>query len=293
MIGKNFIYKWYDFSDEAQEIKLNTEWYWIILQDVNRNLSLRTNTTDRANFHWWYASETLAWPRLYTITGKIVGQTKALRDKGWQELVTIIKPEGNPNIVNRGFYPLQFKDDWWQDLVAYCKVYSMPNATNDLDNPVIDFTFELFSETERIYWTETKVVSGKKAFISWITLPTTLPTVLGTYWWTIIVENKGNWIAPMKIQVVGKSTGLKLINTTNGNKYRLNWETSNFVIDNRNLNNNPIENLIVTDNGVNIKSRRNSGADIFLNPWINHIAVLTSDTTEDPNITITFRDTYI
>lgn len=293
MIGKNFVYKWYDFSDEVQEIKLNTEWYWVILQDVNRNLSLRTQTTDRANFHWWYASDTLAGARLYTFTGKIVGQSKALRDKGWQELMSVIKPEGNPNVINRWFYPLTFKDDWWKDLVAYCKVFSVPVASNELDNPVIDFTFELYSETERMYGVESKVVSGKKAFISWITLPTTLPTALWTYWGTIIVENTGNWIAPCKIQVVWQASNLKLINTSNGNKYRLNWDTTNFVMDNRNLNNNPLESLIVTDNGVNIKNRRNSGADIFLEPWINHIAVLTSNIIDDPNITITFRDSYI
>jgi len=107
------------------------------------------------------------------------------------------------------------------------------------------------------------------------------------------VDNKGDWIAPLKIQIAGQCTNPKIINTANGNKYRITGTTTNLVLDNRNLNNNPLEIFIVTDNGVNIKEKRHSGADIFLNAGMNHIAVLTDDPTENPTITITYRDTFI
>lgn len=292
MIWKNFVYKWLDFTDQVQQTKLTNSGYCYILQDVIKNVPLRTQTSDKANFHWWYSSETLAGQRLFTFVGKVVWLDKDKRHQARRELMLALVPEWNPNIINRGFYELLRQDDWGNNRLAYCKVYWMPEPTNDLDSPVIDFRFELLSETERIYWDQ-HIVQWHKAIHGWITLSTTLPETFGSYVWAIPITNNWDWIAPTKIQIVGKCTNPKIINTRNGNKYRINWETNNLVLDNRNLNNNPLETFIVTDNWVNIKEKRHSGADIFLEAWLNSIAVLTDDPTENPVITITYRDTFI
>ena len=59
------------------------------------------------------------------------------------------------------------------------------------------------------------------------------------------------------------------------------------------MNNNPLEIFLVTDNWLNIKDKRSSGADIFLDPWLNHIVVLTDNPSETATVSITFRYTYI
>jgi len=293
MIWKAFRYKWLDFTDSVQVLSQHTNWYSYIIQNNIRNTALRTNITDKANFHWWYSSETLAWPRLFTFEWKVIWTTKAQRHTARSLLLNAIKPEGNPNIINRWFYDLQFQDDGWNEKVAVCKVYSMPSPENWLDSPVIDFSFELLSESERIYWATTHTITGARAFLGWMTLSTTLSKPFWNYVWAIPVTNSWDWIAPCKIQIVWKATNPKIINVTNWNKYRIDWTTTNLILDNRNLNNNPLENFIVTDNWVNIKSQRNSGADIFLDSWINYIAVLTDDPLENPIVYITYRDTYL
>ena len=84
-----------------------------------------------------------------------------------------------------------------------------------------------------------------------------------------------------------------MINLTNNNKYRITGITTNLILDNRNLLNDPTANLIVTDNWVNIKAQRHSWADIFLDPGANHLVVLTDIPSEAPMIYVTFRDCYI
>ena len=293
MLGKAYRYKTLDFTDDTQFTSQQTNWYSYILQDVIKDTSTRTQVTDKANFHWWYSSETLAWPRLFTFTGKIVGLDKAKRRTARNELISALQPEWNPNVINRWFYQLLFQDDWGAERFAFCKVFTMPEARNGLDNPVIDFRFELLSESEKIYSITQKTATGTSGAFGGNTLPNTLPNTISWFVWAIPVNNEWNWIAPCKITVVGTATNPKIFNLTNGNKYRINWVTTNLVLDNRNLLNNPLENFIVTDNGQNIKAQRNSGADIFLQAGINQIAVLTDDPTESPTVTITWRDTFI
>ena len=111
MIGKARRYKWLDFTDSVQVASQRSNWYSYIIQNNVRNTVLRTNLTDKANFHWWYASETLAWPRLFSFEWKVIGTTKAQRHEARSLLLNALKPEGNPNIINRGFYDLEFQDD--------------------------------------------------------------------------------------------------------------------------------------------------------------------------------------
>jgi len=293
MIGKARKYKWLDFTDSVQCTSQQSNWYSYIIQDVVRNIPLRTETYERANFHWWYSSETLAWSRLFTFTWKIIGRTKTLRHTALSLLMNQLKPELSATTYFRWFYDLEWKTDNWENRVCSTKVYSMLTPTNWLDSPVIDYTFDLYSETEKIYEPTTQLVSGSKWVIGWTTLPTPLPTYLTWYINYITVTNNGDWYAPIKVQVVWTATNPQIINLTNNNKYTITGTTSNFILDNRNLLNIPTENLIVTDNWVDIKAQRSAGADIFLDPGINYIIVLTDNPTDNPLVYITYRHTYI
>lgn len=293
MIWKERKYKWLDFTDSVQCTSQQSNWYSYIFQDIVRNVPLRTEIYDRANFHWWYSSETLAWSRIFTFSWKVIWTNKDNRDTWRTLLVNQIKPEWNPNIVNRWFYDLTWKTDWWDDRTCKAKVYSMPSPTNWLDSPIIDYNFELYCEDEKIYDPTIQSITWGRWFVWWITLPIPLPTYLSWFSWYIPVTNNWNWYAPVKIQIVWQATNPQVINLTNSNKYRITWVTTNFVLDNRNLLNDPTQSLVVTDNWVNIKSQRSSWADIFLDPWVNHIVILTDVPSERPVVYITFRHTYI
>jgi len=94
--------------------------------------------------------------------------------------VAALQPEGNPNIQTRGFYPLYFQDDGGNERFAICKVFTMPQPRNGLDEPTIEFTFELLSESEKIYGDQ-HIVTGNKAVVGGMTLPTTLPMPLSGF----------------------------------------------------------------------------------------------------------------
>ena len=293
MIGKARKYKWLDFTSAIQIASQVSNWYSYILQDIKKDVALRTQSYDRANYHWWFSSETLAWPRLFTFSGVAIWTTKPQRDSALKLIMAQIKPEWNPNIQNRWFYDLNWKTDWWEDRTCKAKVYSLPSVTNWLDDPIIQFSFELYSETEKIYSPTTQIVTWWRWYLGWMTLPATLPNYFTNFLADIEVNNWWDWYAPCKISVVWKASDIQILNLTNGNVYRNNWVTTDFVLDNTNISNNPTELLVVTDLWANIKSNRNSWADIFLNPWLNKLVVLTSDPSETPTVYISWRDTFI
>ena len=293
MIGKAWKYKGLDFTDAIQIASQMSNNYSYILQDINMNVPLRTNTYDRENYHWWFSSNTLAGSRLFTFKWLIIWVKKSDRDKARQLLMSQLQPEGNPNIQNRWFYDLSWQTDWWALRTCKAKVFSMPQATNDLGSPIINFTFELYTETEKIYSPTTQVITWWLGYHWGISIPLPLPTYLSWYAWYVNIMNNWDWTAPCRIEVNGICTNPQIINLTNNNKYRIAWNTNDLVLDNRNMNNNPLEIFLVTDNWLNIKDKRSSGADIFLDPWLNHIVVLTDNPSETATVSITFRYTYI
>ena len=293
MIWKARRYKGLDFTDSIQVASQVSNWFSYIIQNAEYWVNLRTQSTERANYHGWYSSNTLAWPRLFTFTWKVIGTKKQDRHNWLSLLTNAIKPEWNPDTTNRGFYDLQRQDDWWNERTCKAKVYSMVKPTNWLDDPIIEYNFELYSETEKVYSPTVQTITWNLASFGGMTLSTTLPTTSWNYTWAIPLTNAGNRYAPLKIQIVWTCTNPQIINVTNGNKYRINWITTNLILDNRNLTNDPTQLFIVSDSGTNIKSQRRSWADIFLDPWLNKIAIITDNPNETATVYITFRNTYI
>lgn len=293
MIGKSRRYRTLDFTDSVQVTSQYSNWYSYILQDVRKDIDLRTEVTERANYHWAYSTNTLASARLISFTWKVIWTNKQKRHTALETLMNILKPEWNPSNQNRWFYDLNFQTDSWEERTCSAKVYKMPAVTNWLDDPIIEFSFDLYSETEKIYSPTTQTVTWWRWFFWWIYLPIPTQTYLSWYTWYITVNNWWDWYAPFKINILWTCTNPQIINLTNNNKYRITWVTTNLTIDNTNLTNDPTKILSVTDWTVNIKSKRHSWAWLFLDPWVNHIILLTDVNSESPLVTINFRNTYI
>jgi len=289
MLWRKFAYRWLDLTDGVQSD--------IVLIDNVRNIPLRTQLYNRANYHGTYTSSTLAWGRLFIFRGQIFGETKAERRAGRKKLIDVIQPEPNPNAYNRGFYELTWETDWGIEMTTMAKVYQAPEATNWLDDPIIEFTFSLYAESEKVYEPTQKTASGWIWFFIGTPLSTPLPTPFSWYAWAISCTNEGNRPAPIKVNVVGSCDNPRIINTTNSQKYYIGngsnpYTSTNLVYDNRNLDNSPTEQLIVTDQWTNIKQYRTQGGDIFLEPWENHLVVLADDYPNSSSVTITWRDSY-
>lgn len=289
MLWKKFIYRWLDLTDWVQND--------IVLIDSVRNIPLRTGINDRANFHWTYTSSSLAWGRIFIFRWQVFGKTKAERRAGRKKLIDVIQPEYSPTDINRGFYDLTRETDWGVEMTTKAKVYQAPEANNWLDDPVIEFSFALYSETEKVYSPTTKTANWWIGYFMGTPLPTTLPTPLSWYVGSIECNNEWNWIAPIRVNVVWDCTNVKIINLTNSQKYKLwqSWDdfnSTNLIYDNRNLTNDPTKILVVQDQWTSVKQYRTQGWDIFLNPWINNIVVLTDNYPNDADVIITWRDAY-
>lgn len=291
MIWTNWNYKGIDFTDSVQYISKVDNWYAIFLQNEEHNTQSTMNSFERANYHGGYSSEVLVNPRYLNFTWKIVWHTKALRHEAWNTLISAIQPDPNP--ASPSFYNLTFKDDGWNDRLIYAKVETMPQASNWLDDPIIEFSFTLYSETEKVYGSTTNTATWWVGIIWWNTFATTFPTTFSWYGWTIACTNAGNRSAPIKVSVVWNIVNPKIINTTNWQKYRIDKTTSNLIFNNRNEDNDPKKRLVVTDSWVDIRWYRNSWAGIYLNPWINNLVVIWDSYDAGTTVTITFLDTYI
>ena len=152
MIIRNFTYKGVSLADS------NASTTKVVVQDVQKDVALRTTLYDRVNYHGTNSSYTLASGRLFTISGTIFGATRADRATGQNTLNAIITPESNPNSTNKGFYALTWTDDSGNAMTVNVKVYSMPQYKHNVGEPTITFTFELYSE--EAYYTGTTDKTG-------------------------------------------------------------------------------------------------------------------------------------
>ena len=109
-----------------------------------------------------------------------------------------------------------------------------------------------------MFSTTTTTVTGTTGTFTGNLLSNTLPNTLGVYTNALSVTNNGNWLAPCTITVTGSCSNCQIINFTNNRQYRLNGSTTLLVHDTTNPNNDPLSQLVVTDNGNDISANRES-----------------------------------
>lgn len=277
MLLKNFSYRWYTLSDD------NANTNHIVLQNEVKEVKLRTEVYEKQNSHGSYSSTTLASGRLLTISGYIFGKTKAERFIGEQIIEAITTPELYPSSTNTGFYNLTFTDDGGIDRKISCKVYSKPTYKHDVDQPIIEFEFELYSDDPNMLSLGENTASGTLGSFGGLKLPTKLPAKLNNKVNDFFVTNTWNWLAPVTITVVGILTNPKV--WVNNRYYQVVGSTSNLVIKNT------LSKFTVTDNGVDISALRGAGSQsLALNPWSNNILLDSDDVNGTATIQVAWND---
>lgn len=283
MIWKNRTYKGVSLSDTQASTNR------IAIQDVNKNVWLRTEIYTKQNYHWVNTSNTLAEWRLFTFDFAIFG-TREERAKGQEVLNSIIVPENNPGSTD-WLYTLQWDTDDGETVSCQARVYGMPNYDSiDPGDHIITGSFELFAPNPEYYSATQKTNSSEYGRRGWFKLDTTFDFKMNELLAEIVVDNTGNFSAPMKINVVGSIDNPVITNVTTGSFYGLDKTTTDLIIDGTG------NSFIVTDDWVNAKASRKAGSEIVrLIPWTNKIIVTGGDFDYDSTITIDlfYNDTYL
>jgi hypothetical protein len=280
----NFTFKGLSFWDSYA--KTNN----FAVQTVNYGLNLLTQVYEKTTGHGAYSTNTLAWGRMITISWVIFWSTRAERRNAQQKLQAIIKPEYYLEGATRWFYEYTFTNDNGDVLKWQAKVYSDIRYEDSVDSPIVPFSFDILSDNPAIQWYTQKTASGFDWFIGWTKLGCTLWVKLNEVIGELTITNNGNWIAPVKIQVTWSLTNPIIKNLTNYRQYGLDKTTADLIFDNT------WENLIVTDEWVNVKWLRKAWSKlIYLDPWVNKLILLADNDYVSSQVTfsVLWNDTYI
>ena len=290
MIWKAYQFKTLDFTDARQCELMQASEYAYPLQKVDTELWEHTQTSLNENYHGGLLSKTLLGVRYFNFEGIAVGMEKELRGTVQNLLRKELQVEANPQ--NNPYYNLYWQMDDGTPVFCRVKVTKPVSFTNNLGDIQLPYKFQLASPSEKYYGVDLHVVKKQLGNAGGTTLATWLGVALGGYGKEILVENKGNRQAPIKIEVLGYCTNLKLLNLTNKQKFRVEAITTEFVYDNTNSDFDPNKELVVEDKKQNIKPKRSTGNQIFFEPWWNRLVVITDNPAEKAEVILSYRDTY-
>lgn len=303
MLWKNYKYRWYDISDTTWFIKK------FAMQNITKNATVRWNTYSFANSFGSTIWPRLAESRLYSFEGRIHIIDKYLREKRWSELSSVFHIEWDIN-SNR-FYDLEWDTKYDEPRVASCMVYTPLEWENEIDNPVIPFSFELVSPDPRIYDPRTVTV------VWWLwqagawPLRHILPAEdADVFEDAIACIHEWDRPAPMSIRVEWYVVNPKIfIIQDNEIKYFFKLETSTTDLFISNINTTSLsadERFVVTDNWLNVKAFRKQSNwwwPLFIMPsleqfwWTKTSYVLVMadnywDAVDNTVVTVSYRHTY-
>lgn len=278
MISKNYKYNGFDFS--ASKVFETKTW----LVDVGHMTDQRTDIKNNANMHWSVASNTLEWGRRIDFNWEIFWITKAERGAAWRKLNEHIYIE--PYLNKDPFKKLEFKTDEGEDRWVMAKVNEKPFPENGMNDSKIRFSFSLYSNTNEVYWAELNSHSS----MSTTTGGTRFPNKLWDSWGQAqtdigVIENKGNFNAWCKIQVLGEVRNPRVKNLTNWLEFKIKDRTTNLTLNSMGGD------WTATDGGVNVMDRRLFWDPIFLSPGINEVVVVGDSGAYVP-YTVTWYDTW-
>jgi hypothetical protein len=258
---KDITYKWTSLATNNV--------YNLVMNNDSKTARLRTDYNDLQNFHWTKSTRTLWTWRLFSFSWLIYWATYAERQIWIDKLNEIINPEWLPSESNKWFYELTWYDWNWNKFKCNAKVISMCNFTHQVNEPIINFDFELYSDLFRYYWyTDKEVTVTWTTNLYWTELPVIFPFEFSTIWNSIQVVNSWNFIAPCEFRVVWYLENPVIVNNSTGTSYRLDVTTNDLIIDNR------WDTLIVTDEWVDItKYRASWSKSVFLKPWLNNLFI--------------------
>lgn len=277
MIWKNFQYNWLDLS--PSNVYNNN----IALSNVTAETTQRSKIVNNVNDHWSKASNTLEGWRLLTFEWYIFGITKDVRWEAWSLLNSHINIEPYVNV--NPFKRLDFQTDEWNDRWLMAKVEDKPKWENGVNDSRIAFSFELFCNTNEIYWTTLKSITGASGVFGGTSFPDSFWDSWGASSSSAVCNNAGNFKAGCTIQAVWTLINPKVKNITNWQEFKIDWTTTNLVVNSLSWN------WEVTDEWLDIMYKRDFGVPIFLSPWDN-VIIVTDDTGTIIDYTVSWYDTW-
>lgn len=278
MMYKKITYKWQDIYSIPN----------VVIDDVNINVSTRSNQRPVQTYHWSVSWPTLWTFRLITVTGRLYGENKLECENAKKELDKIINLEGIP-FINIGHYDFEWIGDDSTVYTTRAKVQRIPSYTRDANWFYIwDFSFELLAEDIRYYKKTKNISTYTDAFgtIWWFDVKFDMPFQIDKIKGSFMITNNWNFQSSCKITISWAVSNPKVVNLDNNRFFWIEWLSNELVIDNTG------NTLTVTDSWNDVSLQRMQGSsEIFLSTGANNFVLLwTSWDTVD--ITIEFRDTF-
>lgn len=290
MLGKNRKYKELDFSDQHQRALQKEYGRSYALQEKHDDLASRTEEYINANYHGGILSHSLYGVRYLNFAGVGIGRTKKERGEVLRWLQDILSlPHG---LKDQEYFDLYWETDDGQPRTCKAKVSQALSCKHQLKDYKFDYTFQLACPSEKVYGLETKTKQIPRGFFGWVPLQQGLDFAMSGFGGGGKLVNEGNRYAPVKIQIVGTCTNPKIYNLTTGEVIRIESKTENLIFDNRNLDFKEGKDWILENYGQDISAKRSTWKDLYLAPGENHIVVITDMPTENPEIYVTWRDTF-
>ena len=296
MLVKNVSYKGISLASSQFSHPVNPS-YWV-LQDFNMSVSYDTKIENVSMYHGerWYT--TLAWWRMFKISGVIADINASNRQDGINYLMNIIRPEWI--LSNSPEYKIEWEDFSGRKFWSMARVFSEISFSHQIKNTIIEYSFDLWSESPQYFGDTLRSYSltpsqqsfwlfsgGVEGVHLWY-----IPEIGNLSWW-FSLTNYGNFEAWVEITDSSGWDGVFYINNTNWLRYWVNWLSLARVIDTR------VRPTIVTDYWVdNSKNRMKWSTWFLLSPWVNIVSanITNYDYNNPPitnSITMKWYDTYI
>lgn len=277
MIGRNYKYNGLDLSpSKVYDTK-------IALTDVEHMTDQRTEIVNNVNDHWSISSNTLESGRLIVFDGYVFGITKTNRGTGWELLNSHINIE--PYVNKDPFKKLEFKTDKGEDRWLLAKVNEKPKGANGMNDSRIKFSFSLYSNSNEVYSANKNIVTNTTGGFG----GTSFPNTFWDSWWDMggltSCINDWNFRAWCIIQCTHPLVNPKIRNLTNWQVFKINWSTSNLILDSTGGA------WSVADAWVNIMNKRDYWVPIYLSPWDNYI-IVSDDTGVEVGYSVSWYDTW-
>lgn len=293
MIYKKVKYKWVSLYDAQFSDEENPS--YLVLQNMDMIVPYDTETEDTTNGARWM--RTRPRDRTWRISGYIADAEAFNRQYGVDYLKKIIKPEA---IKETQEFRIEWQDFQNRTFWAMARVIWEVKFNHNVQSPLIEFSFELWSGTPQYFWNTLHSETITPIFGSfWVFSGDEDGVHLGTVpdgWYSsgaYALQNDGNYEAGVKISDNSQWDSVYYMNATNWLRYWVTWVSNARIID---TNYRP---TLVTDYWIDASKNRMRGSTGFLlSPGENMVSANVSsydfsNPPLDDSITIEWYDTYI
>lgn len=291
MIGKNYKYRWLNLADR------NAFYNMVVMQDVTQGIDVRFKKFDNANFHGTYWEKLLMEGRTFAMRGIIHWTSKELRGQRKEKLMKYIIPEYSN--ADDAFYDLFRETDNGLYRTTKVMVAEYPTFSNKLASSDIEFGFVLYSGRPEVYDVSWKEIEGWLGLFGGELESEVMPNEYNDYIGNIDIPYCGNRGAWCKITLTSDIAVInpKFFNLSNNTELKLTGSYKNVTINTLNIENKPLEKLVVTSDWQDVLRYRSAGAGITLTEKeiSNQIICICDNYTDvtDAVVNVEWRDAFL